>query len=518
VVRYALRAFGSPMLINDGGGYMVLISGKPVFVIAGSLNMETTIGRRSSASFVVRTAIPTQFQQYQQVKIYDQTTRLVFSGYISNPNTAPDGFRGSLIHSLSCIDRHFLADKRSVQASYVNKTCGFIVQDIARNVLAAEGVTIAQIYDGLTPSTALYPGPALYPGGNVGLIPEANFSYCKVSEAFDALVTQASASGVPYYWQIDELKRLWFVPYTAVVNSTLVDGTQIDDTFNPPRITRQNPLYRNSQTVTGGVQQTVLQDETRKGDGNTTAWPMNFDLSTVPTITVNGAARTVGINGVQTGKDFYWNKGDRVVSQDSGAAKLTSSDTLRVRYVGQYPSVVITQDGAQIDYQRSIDGSSGIIENVKNDATQVSNTNSLSLASQLLTRYGAQGVQLEFSTRQAGFAQGQLITVNLPLFGLNDTQMLIDKVGAGDQQDGVNIWYRVTAIQGPYDTSWEAFFSKLLAQPQPANAINVGVTQTVTLLQQVALPVTVSMTMTGTTYACPLPSSSTFPSSSLFPC
>lgn len=498
--------------------YVVSIAGSPVFVLAGSLSISSSVGRRSAASFTVRTTTATHFQQYQQVSITDQNGTLVFSGYITQPKAQKPGFQNSLIHSISCADQHFLADKRRVAATYTNKTCGYIAQDLVNQILSHEGVTVGAIYDGLTPSTTLYPSSTLYPGGNVGLIPQVNFVYCKVSEALDSLAQQASAAGVPYYWMIDQYKKLWFVPYTWTTNATVIDGTQIDHVYNPPSVQRQNPTYRNRQYGMGGTQQTVTQTETRKGDGNTQAWTMSFALASTPTITVNSAAKTVGIKGVDSGKDFYWAAGDPIVAQDTSATKLTGTDTLQVVYIGQYPAVVIAENDAQVALQASIDGTSGIIEEVDVDATQTSIANSFSKVGQLLTRYATQGIILEFTTQQTGFDQGQLATVNLPMFDLINTQMLIEEVTASDQTDAQNIWYTVKAIQGPYDTTWVDFFSKLLTQQQTANSINIGVGQSVTLLQSFTATATATATLNVSVYACPLPSATQYPSSTLYPC
>src|SRR5260221_1398180 len=206
-----------------------------------------------------------------------------------------------------------------------------MVLDIYTNILASEGVTIGQVYsDGsLPPSLTLYPSSTLYPQAVTGIVPSATFVYCTVAQALDELVKSASSAGIPFYWMIDQFKKLWFVPYTAVVNSTLVDGTQIDDghlSGSPPVVTRANPTYRNTQYLLGGVTQTVTQTETRVGDGNTTSWPMNFDLSTVPTVSINIGAgyvsQTVGIQGVDSGKNWYWSQGSPLITQDMAGTKV----------------------------------------------------------------------------------------------------------------------------------------------------------------------------------------------------
>jgi hypothetical protein len=69
------------------------------------------------------------------------------------------------------------------------------------------------------------------------------------------------------------------------------------------------------------------------------AWPTNgarkiFGLgqriSAAPSVTVNGVAKTVGVDGVDTGRDWYYKPGLNYIRQDSGAAALSSSDTLSV--------------------------------------------------------------------------------------------------------------------------------------------------------------------------------------------
>jgi hypothetical protein len=301
------------------------------------------------------------------------------------------------------------------------------------------------------------------------------------------------------------------------VNSTVVDGTQIEQVKSPCTVTRANPTYRNGQYILGGYQQTVSQTEVRKGDSTTQSWTMGYQLSAVPTITVNGVAKVVGLKGT-SGSDFYWAQGDAVITQDSGATKLTSSDTLQVVYIGQYPSVIYAQNSGQIAYQASIDGTSGIIEDVEQDATLTSLSNGLSEAGQLLTRYAQQGVQLQFTTLQTGFQQGQLVTVNLPNHNLNSAQMLIETVQASDQIDGINIWFTVTAVQGPYDVSWVDFFSALLKQQQPSNSINVGVGSSISILQSFTGSLALSANLTVNVYACPVVNTTLYPSTVLYPC
>src|SRR5258708_3155500 len=140
MAKYMPRALGGPILINDTTSAMVLIGTySAVFVVAGTLSINSTIGKRSTASFTAKTDNNTHFQQYQQVWIYDTTNTLIFSGYISQPKETKPGFQPVLEHTITCIDQHFLADKRIIAATYTNTTVGTIGQSIVTNILAQAG-------------------------------------------------------------------------------------------------------------------------------------------------------------------------------------------------------------------------------------------------------------------------------------------------------------------------------------------------------------------------------------------
>lgn len=519
---YMVRALAAPILINNSSGYLVMIAGQPVTVVAGSLSIQCAVGRRSTASFTIYSAsLATHLQQYQQVQIYDTNSYLIFSGYVSTPKEVKPGFQSSLLTSVTCIDQHFLADKRIVAAAYANNTPQQIAANIVTTFLASEGVTIGQIYD---PNPQVFfslttlVSTTFFLTQSSSSIPNAVFGYCTAAAAFDALVQAASSSGIPYYWQIDQLKRFYMLPYTFVPGPS-IDGTQIDQKNNAPSVTRANPAYRNTQYVIGGKAQTSTQVETRIGDGNTVAWPMAFNISMVLTVLLNGAPKTVGIKGVETGKDFYWNKGDPNITQDASGTKLAPFDTLTVSYIGEYPTVVVTNNSAQVSYEQGLDGTSGIFEEVEQDATITTLAGGFAEASNLLTRYAQQCMQLQCVTRQTGFVQGQSCTVNLPMFGISNLAMLLESVTYTDSIDSINIWSQLSLVVGPYDTTWESFFGKLIGNgQQPLTDLNVGTSQSLALLAPFSASLAPTATLTATVTACALFSTSTLVSTTLIVC
>jgi hypothetical protein len=65
--------------------------------------------------------------------------------------------------------------------------------------------------------------------------------------------------------------------------------------------------------------------------------------------------------------------------------------------------------------------------------------------------------------------------------------------------------------------TWVDFFATLLAYSQPANSINVGIGQAVTLLASFSMAVTATMTLTVLRTTTPVPNTTLFPNTTLYP-
>jgi hypothetical protein len=497
-----------------------VISQQPYFPEAGSISIQSAIGRRSTASLAIKTDAPYFFPEDSQISIYDQNNLCIFAGYLTAPSYKKPGFAKKLYHQLQACDKHRLADKRRVVGSWVGYTGAWIARYINTNYLAAEGVTIGQIYDDNTISDTRLCGDSTLCGEAIGVISSIAFDYCTAAEASDQIVKSISSSGVPFYWQIDYSSQYWLVPYDAIPNSTVIDGTQVDEgelSGSAPTVTRTNPTYRNNQIIKGGTVETVLQNETFIGDNNTQSWNMRYAISQAPTITINTVAKTVGIRGVDSGKDFYWSKGDVHITQDSGATKLISSDHGAVSYIGMYNNVTVVSNNAQISLEAAIDGSSGQVDAVEDIALTTLDAQ-LQIAGARLTRYAVQSPpEFEFMTLQAGFEPGEFISVNIPDLSLT-TNMLIESVEATDSIDGLNIWYRVFCISGPNDTTWVAFWGEITGSGNISSSANSATTTIVTISQSFSVAISVDISFTPTIHACPICSNSTLCSDTTIIC
>ncbi|MBX5477383.1 MAG: hypothetical protein IRZ18_09725, partial [Clostridia bacterium] len=306
-----------------------------------SLRITEAIEERSTCEFVVwDEAGSMHFTKGQPVRVETDDGALAFAGFVNDvteQKLAPGDYR--LWHTVRCVDMHYLADKRIVSESYTDTTAGDIVRDLIAKYLGAEGVQAT--------AESVQEGPTIH---------STVLNYVPASQALDAL---AQAAG--FTWWIGYDRVLWFCDRTAVQAPYAADNSIARRGSVTLQVTAD--LYRNRQYVRGGQAVTDPQTEVRVGDGSTRSFALGFPLAEEPTILVNGQPQTVGIKGVDTGRQWFWNKGDAVITQDDSVPPLTASDTLQVTYRGLFNIIVLSQDDAAIiDRQNVEGGGTGMVE------------------------------------------------------------------------------------------------------------------------------------------------------------
>jgi hypothetical protein len=475
----------------------VFVAGVKYNVIKGSLQVEDAIEERSICS-VRLLDIPgiAALKKGQLVEVNrldrDGVEQSLFKGVVEDAKASRPG-PGSLtrIWDVKAVDFHYFADKRVAAQSYVNQTCGFIVNDLLTIYLAPEGVTAGTIETGPT-------------------IGEAIFNYIPVSQAIQQIADRAN-----FWWLIDANKQLHFRARSALVAPWVVTAA---DLTHRPSLEESNSKYRNRQFIRGGVDTTDVQIENKKGDGATRDFPVGFPIVKVPTVKVNAATKTVGIKGVETGKDWYWNKGDPIVTQDRAGTVLTSTDTLTVEYQGQFPLVVVSEDLAEVEGRKAVEGGTGIVDHVEDDAKIDTRQKGFDLAGVLLQKYALMGRRFVFQTERRGLLPGQQATIDYSQYGLSNVPMLISKIDSRDRGDDRVRW-TVTAVEGPWQGSWQSLFLNIQA--------NIGdFIDLLSTKQEAVLTILASFSESWAwgeltavqVFACPVPATTLLPSTSLLPC
>lgn len=430
--------------------YTLKIADQTVNAVAGTLDLQNQIGQRSTGSVTVWTALGVTWSYGTQIKVYDETGALSYAGYVTKDKAYRDEGayqgKGYLLHDLQLVDNCYKADKRTIFYTTLNRAAGGIVRDLLALALTAEGVT--------TLPGSIATGPT---------ITEVIWNGKRVSAALDYLATQCG-----YWWNIDKNDVLWFQPYGGVPAPWVLDGSQVSSDANLS-VTNGNEMYVNRQYVRGATAETGIQTETFYGDGHRRNWTLSYEIASTGakdlSIAVDGTYQTIGTKGA-TGEQFYAAIGDAVIAQDPGQPMLGSGDSITVTYKGRYPVLAMAANNKLIAAQRAREGGgTGYVESVYSDTKVHSQGAAFQIAGGLLAHYGQDMTVLEFDTLTSGLQDGQMLTCNLPDFGLSHRQMLISGVAVSDQKDGINIWFHVKAVGSPYDVAnWQTFFQNVMNQ------------------------------------------------------
>jgi hypothetical protein len=216
----------------------------------------------------------------------------VFAGRVVSIRHSTDESRNYKTASFTCGGYEVLADRRQVAEVYINRTAGFIVNDLVSKYLAADGITVGTIQSGVN-------------------VPRAVFGYQQLSQVLRQL---AEASG--YVWYIDYDKALYFVERDFANAPFDIDGDTAGE--RPVRAVNAEASltqYRNRQYIRYN-ELTAVRTERFAGDGERQTFTVEFPIANKPTVAVNGFAQTVGIGGLEEGKDWYWGKGSNEITQD----------------------------------------------------------------------------------------------------------------------------------------------------------------------------------------------------------
>jgi len=419
----------------------------PIGLLRDTLVIEDQVDARSTASFRVYTATPTDQYALGRVKQIASDGTLLFGGII-DAVTEREDVNGDVWRDVQLADYTALLDRHVVAAAYTNDTAGNIIKDVlsdsAVSTVHLENFDTSLVEDGPT-------------------VAKIVFNYVTVAEALSEL---AQYSG--YQWTVDAQKRVVFKPRDASTAPFAI--TDVSGNYRNLVVQRDKLEYRNKQYLRAGKDLTDARTETFTGDGEVKTFVMSFPIGAVPTVTVNGNAKTVGIRGLDDNKDFYWNKEDPVLSQDDDGTALTSSDTLSVTYQGLFPVIVVSDNLGEQQARQAIEGTSGVYASVAQDATLDDSDNAVTKAESLLAKFGSFNNGIEFETDEvvnpsaASLMAGDLISITKPSHGL-EAQCLVERV-SWSRSVGEGWRVQVRALTGMQTVSWLRYWRELASQQQ----------------------------------------------------
>lgn len=303
-------------------------------------------------------------------------------------------------------------------------------------------------------------------------------------------------TGLVGYWKIDEGTGLtiydsagdndgtiygatWFAEYEPqgtltkeidISTEAAVEATKIEWTATTPTdtsVTIETALsldggesYGEWQTATNG---SAIPDITAETDLSNARLKYRATLETQDT-SVTPILHSVTVSVYPRFIGWYWQKGDKEISQNTMSEPLSNADTLTIEYQGYYPIMVLAEDGASINERKAIEGGTGVYEHVEERRQIDTQAAALESAQGLLRRYARINKVMTFNTYKPGLRPGQLIHVNLPIHNINES-LLISRITITDpgREDG-RLLYSVECLSGEAVGGWVQFFKKLVDQ------------------------------------------------------
>jgi hypothetical protein len=414
-----------------------------IMIADSVINVSHRIEERSSATFDIRDDDgDLTFEPGQEVIIWvlarSSAGRDYLFGGMIDPADGAQVIKFSKAYDarkwvIRCTDYHYITDNKLYTAAFeAGATGGQIVRDIMLQELEEEGITEGIIQEGET-------------------LQAQTFNVLQCTEALDNL---AELCG--FTWFISAQKKMYFMDRaTYEAEWSISDGSEIE--FSDLTVTLGNGEYRNVQVIKGSDALTAERTEYFKGNGVQKSFTLGFPCAKEPTASVGSVAQTVGIRGVESDKDWYWNEGSNVIMQNDDANPLSGDETLSVTYIGSYKLMVrVRQSAEETDWKIKNGFGTGKVEKVYEDFGLVDIDSAIEVAKQKLLHLSHLGKRINYNTRKYGLAAGVLQTVNYPSLGLDDEEMLISSIEFN--LDALGARCSVDAVSGPVDGSWEKYF------------------------------------------------------------
>lgn len=337
-----------------------------------------------------------------------------------------------------CIDFSEIAGRQIIADSTSNQTAGnWIASAVAAPGLSAYGVTAGDIDDG-------------------AYIEYMPWNYVSYELIFDEL---AEISG--FFWNIDKDKKLNFrsveaVPAPFAITASNRPYKSIE--FSTVRGSFRNVVFLRAGTTTNEVNDVAIE----RGDGDKRTFVVGSEIGATPTIEVNRGSgystETVGVNGIGTVSDWYYNTGSRVITQNPAGTVLSSTDKIKITYKARFPILVNAISEESIAERSAAESGPGQYVSVV-DATDIDNAEAAELKAQsILAQYSQPRITCRYTTDQVNLEAGQTQYINLPEHGI-DANFLIERIGASLRHDG-QLSFDVTAAATQTVAGWSYWKQK----------------------------------------------------------
>lgn len=329
------------------------------------------------------------------VEVTDGATT-IFSGKIYKVSKSKEGI-GAVKYSVKCKDHTIDLNRILVIEEYAAMTVDEIVDAI-----------LASFSDGT------------FTAANVNCPIEITKVIFNRVTVTDALQRLADYTG--YSWYVDYDKDIHFFATNdepAPFNLTDTAGMHILESLDADDDLSQ---IRNRVYVEGGEVEGDSRSESFNGDGTKLQFKLSNKFARLPTVTVGGVSKTVGVDFLDNEADFdcFWDYNNTYVRFKSGTVPGAGTNNIVVTGIPLYNLIVQVEDPDSVDQY-------GPYEFKYTDKTLKSREEAVTLAQTQLTAYRNGLVEGSFDTYEDGLRSGQVINVQSDLLDV-DEDFLIQSV------------------------------------------------------------------------------------------
>jgi hypothetical protein len=234
------------------------------------------------------------------------------------------------------------------------------------------------------------------------------------------------------------------------------------------KVMASSDTFRNQQVITNVTTLITPPLEYKVADGTTTSWTLGYPVYSAPTITftASGQAATVGVQGIDNNRQFYWQPNSQSISYDSSLPVLPNGTVFSVQYVGQSVNNLIINNSSSQTTQANLEGNSGIVAEIetalRSTTLGMTTAQATTFANGLLSRNGINNaVEVQGTIMYAGLKPGTFVPVMMPEMGLWNVQLPIIKVTttALPAATGLPVYqYLCQVSNGANQTQWTRVF------------------------------------------------------------
>lgn len=331
-----------------------------------------------------------------EVKIYDGASQ-IFGGFVVRVSqTIEQG--PVVIYNCDLKNYIYRLDHKLVNSTYTNETAHDIIEDIVAT-FSGPGITTTNVEDDASAEVA-----------------EITFNNVQPSEAIQQLADIFNKE-----WYVDPTGDIHFFSKFAESAPFGLDDTSGKYVFESLEVVEDFTQIKNSILIEGGKElSTTTETDKFIGDGNQYTFILSREYTNL-TITVNGVAKTVGIQNIDdyTSKDVLYDFNTRSITFNPASPPAASAVILAS---GNYYFPITVRFREVISISKY-----GERQFLIQDRSIASRTDAVARASAEIQAYSSSVSEGSFITHESGLAAGQKINIQSDIRGISK-QFIIQRL------------------------------------------------------------------------------------------